>query len=402
MCCFASDNFLMKKLVFCLCLLLIFGILHAGSDSSNIRYGKHITVQHAVYGNFYVCAGTVIINAPVYGELVVAGGNVYINDTIQKDILITCGKVVLKGFAGDNLRCIAGTVKVRGNVKGDLVAAGGDILVDSNTQVGTILGVGANVTVNGNVINDIRGYFDHFELHGNVGNSVNCRSSHMLIDGRINGEAILSASSIIIGSNGYFGKNLHYWNRKKEIAINETRISGHLILDESLKTPLQQWYYLGFTAIFLLAWYLIMTIFLLLLLQSVLGKLFRKSIPLAGKVFYSIGYGLLFSIITPFIAAIIICTIVGIPVGLLLLGLYTLLLLSGPLLASLLLVHVYNTRLEMQWGDWKISFASFMVFIVIRLVSVTPFIGWITVGIVTLWALGAILMTILKHYRSFA
>lgn len=387
-------------------LLLLTGfisVLFASADNSTVRYGNKIVITQPVYGDLYIAGGSVTINAPVYGELVVAGGNVFINDTITGDINMLAGKAILRGYAGDDLRCLAGTVEIRGNIAGDLAAIGGEILLNEAASAGGLIGAGGTVNIRGNIHGNVLGSFEKFILHGNVSGTFDCRSKDLYIDGRIEGDTHIASPEISISTQSYFARNLYYRNRSEKLILDPHSVKGIVQLDPNVRLDEYQWYYLGGATLLGFLWYIGVIISFLLVFQWLMGKLLHSSaIKAAERPLISIVYGLLFIVITPVAAVIIMCSVIGIPMGLMVLALYGIVLLSVLLLVSLLCANIWLIRYNRQWGYWKICFVALGVFIILKLIISAGFIGWAVMTILVLWALGAITDAAINYYRKLA
>ncbi|MBS1662440.1 MAG: hypothetical protein JST68_15455, partial [Bacteroidetes bacterium] len=68
-------------------LLFLCTLLAARGTCMVTASGDRVVIDHAVYDDVYVAAGTVLIEAPIHGTLIVAGGSVIVKDSILNDIL---------------------------------------------------------------------------------------------------------------------------------------------------------------------------------------------------------------------------------------------------------------------------------------------------------------------------
>lgn len=378
-------------------------LLAASASDSNVQFGRAVNVNQPLESDQYIAGGTVNINAPVHGELVVAGGKVFINDTITGNITVLAGEIWLARYAGANIRCAAGSLHVKGNVAGNIAVTGGNIQIYPGANIGGLIGAGGSAIIKGTVHGNIQGSFGELVVTGPVSGAMDCRGARIMIDAPVAGDASLAAAVIETGNRCFFARNLRYWNRQEKLQIDRSRIEGNMYLDYGLEIQQPRWYYLGAATLLGLCWYLGMILSCLLFLQWALGKIISpEAMKASTQPFTSMGYGFLFVIGTPVIAALLICTLIGIPLGILLLGAYVVVLLSATLIASVLLANLYAVRNQKKRGYWRTCFTAFGIFIICRLVMAVPFLGWIAILLLTLWALGVIIIALKNRYKKIA
>lgn len=157
------------------------------------------------------------------------------------------------------------------------------------------------------------------------------------------GPSIIAARKITIGNDASFNNNVRYWNDKGSVDFRQSIKNGKAIYDPSLKIETGRWYYLGGLSVLGLLWYI---------------------------------------------------GIIGVPVGLLLLFNYIILILLATVITSLVAAHWINNRFHYQWGFWKLVFAALGIFMVLKLISLMPFLGWFIVLLAICMAFGALLQNI--------
>jgi hypothetical protein len=381
----------MKK-IFLLTAILINCIYAA---AFRIEYGNNITISKPVYEDLYIAAGTITINAPIYGDLIIAGGTIIINDSVSNDILLAGGTVTFNGFVGDDIRCGGGNMRISKNIAGDLVVVGGTVVIDNGVTIGGLLTSGGNITVYGNVNGAVRGAFGELILNGHITKDIDCRGGKITVNGTIDGKAVLSATDIIIGDNAAFNNDVRYWNKKGSLNFKQTLKNGKATYDASLRMQTGQWYYLGAATIIGLFWYLGMALLMIMIVQYLFANTMKKA---ADTVFNSslkcLGYGFLFFIAVPLAAVVALVTIIGVPVGILLLLSYVTLVILAAVITSVVIAHWFNNRNKYQWNYWKLVFAGFGIFILLKLISSAPFVGWLLIILLTCMAFGGILLNI--------
>ncbi|MBS1687576.1 MAG: polymer-forming cytoskeletal protein [Bacteroidetes bacterium] len=358
--------------------------------------GNTIIVSEAVNGNLYISAGSITINAPVRGDLVVAGGTVIINDSVTDDIMAIGGTITINGYTGGDVRTGGGEIFIKKNIGGDLVIGGGRIHIENGATInGGLLAGSGEIEMNGIVKGDMKAGSGTFKMNGTAMHNMDCRAGDIFINGTINGNAVLAAQNINIGPTAAFQQNVRYWSRSKQLAFGNTIKNGEAIYDPNLEIKSGRWAYIGSSTVLGLLWYLGTVFIFILLVQYFFGKTIADAGAIAfAKSLKSVGYGLLFIVLVPIGVVLMMVTIVGIPLAILIVILYAMLLLLANIITSSVITSWINSRSNKKWGFWPFAFANLGIFIVYRLVTITPFFGPTIMFIVTCMAFGAILINV--------
>jgi hypothetical protein len=381
----------MKKVILLISLLLQL----IPAFAFRLEYGNHVVINQPVYEDLYVAGGNITINAPIYGDLVVAGGTIVINDSISGDILLAGGNITFNGFVGDDIRCAGGNIRISRNVTGDLVITGGRIVIDQGVVIGGILAGGGDARINGTVSGNIRGGFGKLVFNGSVAHDIDCRADDMTINGYVGGKSVLAARTITIGNNAAFNNDIRYWTKRGTPSFGQSIKNGKAVYDPSLRIRAGQWYYLGMATFFALLWYLGMALLMILIIQylfsTTMSKAAQTSFSHTGK---SLLFGLLFVIGVPLAAVAAFLTVIGVPVGLLLLIIYIIALLLATVIVATVIANRINNTYNKQWNNWRMSFAAFGVFILLKLASLIPIAGWLIMLVMACIAFGSILLNV--------
>ncbi|MDN3654231.1 hypothetical protein QWZ08_01260 [Ferruginibacter paludis] len=360
-----------------------------------IEFGNNTTISQPVHDDLYIAGGTVTINAPIYGDLIIAGGTIIINDTVTNDILLAGGNVTFNGFAGDDIRCAGGNIRISKNVTGDVVLAGGSVIIDRGITIGGLLATGGKAAMDGNVNGELRGAFGELTLNGNIMKGLNCTVDKLTINGNVAGNAVLAARDIVIGNAANFNGDVRYWNKAGSLDFKQSVKNGKATYDPSLRIQNSEWYYLGAASVLGLLWYLGMALLMIMIVQYLFAATIRKAADtIFASSIKSLGYGFLFFIATPVAAVIAFLTIVGVPVGLLLFFVYITLLLLATVIISVVGANWFNNRNNHQWSYWRLVFAAFGLFIILKIVQAAPFVGWLLIFVMACISFGGILLNL--------
>ncbi|MGZ8557482.1 MAG: hypothetical protein ACXWWC_04085 [Chitinophagaceae bacterium] len=381
----------MKKIL----LLIVMAGSFITASALRIEYGNNVIINQPVHDDLYLAGGTITINAPVYGDLIVAGGTIIINDTITNDILLAGGNVTFNGFAGDDIRCAGGKIYISKNVTGDLVVTGGNVIIEKGVSVGGLLASGGKITVDGDVNGEIKIASGDLTLNGNISKDIDCRGGKITVNGNISGKSVLAARKIVVGNNAVFNNDVRYWNKQGSLDFKQSLKNGKAIYDPSLRIQTGEWYYLGAATVLGLLWWLGMALLMILIIQYLFSSTMKKT---ADTVFNhtlkSLGFGFLFFIAVPVAAVVSFITVVGLPIGMLLIFIYVTLILLATVITSVVTANWFNNRNNYKWGNGRLVFAAFGIFVLLKLISLTPFAGWLVMILLVCMAFGGILLTV--------
>ena len=361
-----------------------------------IQYGRTVTITQPVFEDLYVTGGTVIVNAPIHGDLIVAGGTITVNDTVISDILVAGGRVTFNGYVGDDIRCLGGDLHILRSVAGDVAITGGTLSIDKDVSIGNLIATVGELTIDGTVAGSVQSLSGNLVLNGIVSKNMNCKGGKIVINGKVYGQSVLASNDrIVIGDAAVFGGNVRYWIPGKKVDFKQSLQAGHAIHDPSLKMSYDRWYFLGFSSILGLLWYVGTALLLIIILQYVFAPVLIKAAEtLYTSKWRALGYGLLFWTGVPVAAALAFITLIGVPVGLLLLVSYFILLALAIVITSSVAANWFNHLSNGDWSFWQLVFAAFAIFVVLKVLSLTPFFGWLILALLICMAFGAVVLNI--------
>lgn len=364
----------MKK-IYCLLLLLAPVI----SIAQQVEYGNNVTITKPVHGNLYISGKDIVINAPVYGDLIVAGGTVTINDTVQNDILAAGGEIHMDGYVGEDVRCVGGKLFINKNTGGDLVVTASTLNVSKDAVIaGNLLAFGGDITLEGTIRGSVKTGVGTFVMNGTVEKGLECRGNEINVNGVVNGPTVLAARYIRIGRSASFMQHVRYWNENGSTNFGQSIKEGKAVYDKTLAMEYPSWQFLGYSSLAALIWYLGTVLIFILLIRLLFAQTFVKAGEgLFNDTWRAAGYGLLFILVVPIIITITFITVIGIPLAMLMLTCYIVLLLLGNIIFSVLLAQWANGGYKTKWGFWKSVWVALGIFILLKLTSLIPFVGWL-------------------------
>ena len=272
------------------------------------RTGNTITVTsgEVVDDDLYVAADAVTIDGAINGDLWSAGGTITVNGVITGSVMAVAETVKVGGEVDHAVRAAGQTLSISGNVNGDLIVAGGEVNIASTSIIkGDILLAAGNIRIDGLIEGDVKGYGGEVIIGNGIKGNV---------DLKVEGLAILPTANI--------QGDLIYTSEEEADIQSGAQIGGVTthnlppVKEEPAKT-FPPFGILGKVIRFLMA--LLAGLVIILIAQRRLTSIAESIRSRPGA---SAGWGALIVFVVP-IAAVLVCfTVVGIPVGLIALGLW--------------------------------------------------------------------------------
>lgn len=346
--------------------------------------------------DIYVFGGTIYIEAPVHGDIWCAGGTVTVSDTVSGDVVVAGGNVFLRGAVLDDVRAAGGTLSISGNIAGDLLIAGGTITLEPDAIVGGSMAVSGGEIIIGGIV---RGVFKSaggkVTFNGTVEKDFEFNGGDLYLNGTINGTSVLAAHRIDVGGKAAIHGNIRYWTEKGEVIFGSALKNGATAtFDTSLRTRFERpdYKFLGFASFMAVLWYLMASFILIWLGQWLFGRVFKNAADTArAEPVRSLGYGFLYFAVVPIAIVVMFITVVGIPVGLIVLLFYGMLFALANVITALVGAHWLNTLRGFNWRPIQIILVALGLLVILKLLFAIPFLGWIVKVAAVFIAFGAML-----------
>ncbi|MFN7119713.1 MAG: hypothetical protein ACK4TA_23155 [Saprospiraceae bacterium] len=392
----------MKKSIF---LLAILGLLTAAPlHASHIKGGNEVTIAEPVDGNLYTAGGDIRINAPIAGDLVCAGGDIWINELVAADVILVGGEAKITNKIGGDVRLASGNLTIAADVAGDLVVAGGELTIEQGVTIGgDVIIAGGKVIFDGATQGNIKMVGGEMIFNGKTAGKMELKGGKIYFNGEVKGDATLAAQELNIGSNAAFYSTVQYWNEK-----GDANFDGHLYegatanYKENLKfkTKLDREVVkqglVAFAIFRFAAAALLMT-----LLVALFGKFFTKhSGYIRENVGNHAGTGLLFLLGVPVVAALAFATVIGIPVGFIMLSGYGIALMLANSLTAVVAAYELKKYLNRDWNKGILIAVALGAFVALRLVGMLAIPGKFIVFAATAIALGAVINWMRKGWQK--
>jgi cytoskeletal protein CcmA (bactofilin family) len=382
--------------------------------AADMRSGDRVTVAlgETINDDLYVAGENIVVDGTVNGDVIAAGGTIIINGTVAGSITAAGRSVVIKGRVGNSVRVAGTNVSLHGAINGDLVAFGSAVTTSPEGSVGRdLFTASGSLHINGPVARNLKGSTGKLIINNKIGGNVDMEI----------GEVILQPSAHIAGSFKYTseseavlepgaviaGETKHTVPEKKDTGFGCMPVPK---AQESKPAPGQDitaatvGAAIGAVLTALFGFMLMLAVIgivlkyaMALLTGIILILLFRRHIPAVTEAMKSrpwpcLGYGALKFFIAPIGIAILLITIVGIPLGLSALALYLILIYLSPIVFSVFLGRWMLKQPADATGAGKLIGALALGLLVLDICELLPGIGCLAWLAAVLFGLGMIVI----------
>ena len=338
-------------------------------------------VSHEFGSDHFAAGGVVNLTDTVAGDAFLAGGHVNIASEVGGDLVAAGGEVSIGGGVGDDLYAAGGNVKVDAMVTGNARIAGGDVEIGPATVIaGSASLTGGQVDFDGNT---------HGYLHAS--------GASVRLNGEVHGDAEVRSEDLTIGPDTRIGGKLTYRGPRAPVVPESAVIAGGVEFQETqagqyleqTREPVRE----TVSWVGSVLWFIGVFVAALLFLLAVPGYATRAADAIGREPWRVLGLGLAVLVCVPFVAVILLITIIGIPLALLAIPLYLLLLFLGWVTAAL---FVANRGLAVARPGREVTLGWRLLALLVALVALSvlrhlPFVGGL-IGLVALIAgIGALI-----------
>lgn len=343
-----------------------------------LESGEHMDPNTVIEDDLYVCEDTVIIKGVVLGDLLACGGLVEISGNVTGDVMVGAGSVIINGFVGDDVRVGAGTLIVNGVVGDDLVAGVGTMIIADNAEIGGDVVAGSG----------------QMELKGDIGGNITGGAGVVTLSGNVGGDVELDVGELNVLPGASINGNLTYTGPNKA-AIPAGVVGKDVLFTERPKREDERF---GASSII---WWFIRYLFLLVIGLLVLAVFPNRAAAIAQSIpenpLKNIAIGFLLAVAGFLGSILLFITVIGIPLGLILLFMTFFVLYTARLFFGLWLGRIIFSRLGRESKPWMdMVVGLFVLFILTSL----PWIGFLIYLLVTFVAIGGLFIEEKRFYNE--
>lgn len=342
--------------------------------------------------NVYAAGGRVRPGSAVQGDYVAVGGRVVVDQAVQRDALLAGGSVDLRAPVGQNVRVAGGDINIDSAIGGELFATGGNVTLNSGAHVAQ----------------SARLYGGNLAIDGKIDGALDAGAQKIVIDGEVGGDARLDAGEIELGPHARIAGALSYASGSDLKKADGATIGGAVTRQERAAAPrhdgarqrTRTWsgpFWLGrvFTFLALLA---CAAVFLLVAPRFAASSC--DTLERAPWLALALGFGTLVAL--PVLAVLLFISLLGIPLGLVVMALYPALLLVGYVVGVLAIARLAKAALRKEAPEsFAMSIGFFaLALLLVMLVGRLPFVGGLAVGVVTVLGIGACVLEVYRRRQG--
>ncbi|MFW5879645.1 MAG: hypothetical protein ACOCUV_02350 [bacterium] len=335
------------------------------------------------FENLYIGAGSTNISSEVNSELTIIGGETFVSSKVTGDVFVAGGEIEFSGQVEVDLRIIGGDVRITGDVFGDILIIGGNVYVDEQATL----------------LNDVMLVGGDIDFQSDSNKRLKVVAGKVFVDGMISGNSEITTQSLVIGSNSDISGNFSYYSPKKFDQQNGANITAEInynkintirdtgIIKNTIVNFLNFWLLLKFITTLVLA-------FILVHVFKVFSV--RVNNILSSSFFKSILVGLLTTFLLPIIILIFFISLVGLPIGLLLGLIFTILILIAPAVSGVF-IGSWIRKIFNKTNEYAVDFHSAALGVILyTILQFVPVVGGFIRFVVLIAAFGAMIRFIRK------
>jgi cytoskeletal protein CcmA (bactofilin family) len=379
----------MKKILFITLgfLTLLTVIFTPAALAQQKQKTESILPKNAVINQDYLTAkDNVRISGTVNGDVYAAGGNIDVDGTINGDLLVAGGNITITGVVKNDIRVAGGDITItNAKVGGSVTAVGGQIEIDKSTTIaGSLVGTGGR-----------------YKLLGPIGKGVTLAGGQAIFGNSVGGNVMAGIGQLSFLPNTNVNGNVYYWSDNKAQFSGTASVSG--AVKQYPPSNNNRDNSKAITAGILGTLFLIKLTDIIALL--IVGLLLIALLPvysqnaaafISSHFVLSLLVGFLGIIITPVIIMLLVFTVIGIPLGILLLILFLATLWFARIFALLALGKFVMGKINSRTGNGWALVAGVIIYCILQII---PIVSFFTDILVALSGFGTFL-TLKRNYYT--
>lgn len=347
------------------------------SANTVLRTGDSISVsdEQIVEGDFYTLGSNVSVSGTVTEDFYNISESLTTNGSIGADLFAVAREVQMHASVTDDVRILGIDVTIAERINGDLVVIGGELKVLSTASIG----------------GDVLFFGDKATIDGDVGGSVMGFSNQLRLDARVEGDVDVKTGTLTVGERAVIIGDVRLESLNKLVRAQGATIEGDLVENTATQEDFRS-HLRDFLVPFMISLFANLTLYLL----------FRQQVELliAGTYDrYGINtlIGLSVLIVSPFLAILLMVSILGLFVGIMGILVYLLASLMAFVLAQVILGAVIFRSLKRSQVLTPVSIIVGTV--LFHVIAVIPYVGGLLVLLMVALTLGAISNLVYRKLR---
>lgn len=365
-------------------------------DSSSF----YVPVDQTVDKNIFKAAGSVVIDGQINGDLFVAGNVVAINGPVSGSVFAAGNSVSIKGPVGGSVFAVGSSVDVASEVRGSIRIAGSNVTV-SGKAMQNIFAFGSNIAIapGSSTGWDLLVAGANASINGLVGRNARFDAVNVILGNQIGGDVevtIAKDGSLSLAEGAKIMGRLNY-NSPDQNQLSKSEgatVLGETNWQEKEITPKEKPAKLSYNPFF--SFFKLASFFALIVLGLVFIYLIKKPTKqvaekMIASPLLSIGWGLVFFVLIPFISFLLLFTIIGIPFAIIAMVMYFIAIYIAKVFVAVALGS-YLMGLINKNKESGLALSLIVGLVVYFLLAALPYIGWLVKLLSLWWAWGALFM----------
>ena len=338
-------------------------------------------------------SGAMVTITGMAANIQAAGATVDVRADATGDVRLAGAQVRFNGDVGGDLQIAGASVEARGNVGGKLDAAGAVVILNSVVSRDVRV-AGANVTlgVGSDIAGDLKAAAANLTIFGHVAGTVNAVGGLVTINGQTDGDVDARAGQVVVGATARIGGNLVVYSLRDPVIADGAVVTGTV----TRFAPPDWWHRPGWTWLVGFAAYVAAgTILAGIVMMLFGGRVFSTATGFVRhRPVSSFLFGILALVLIPFIAVVLMATVIGISVGLAILLVMPFLIVFGHVIAAAGIAAAILVRRQGEIGIGTGLLMLILGAIILVAIGLIPFAGPILVAIALILGIGAFTRTV--------
>jgi hypothetical protein len=358
-------------------------IVTVNANGGDVRAaGASVTVTGTA-ANIKAAGADVDVSANAAGSLWAAGARVAVSGNIAGDATVAGATIALTGSIGGNAKVAGAVLDLTGKVTGNAKLGGASVSIATNSEIGGSLDVGAANT----------------KFGGHVTGPVTISGAAITFAGTADADVKLTGAQVIVGPGAHITGNLTVVSNRDAQIDPAATITGQIqrVGPPSWWNSITWWMWAGAIAVVIV----LGTVLAGVVLMLFGGRIFTIATDHARlRPLSSFLIGLVTAIIVPAVAIILMATLAGLSIGIGLLLALPLLFVLGHAVAAAGIAAGIFIRSPTPIGIARSLLMLIVGALIIVLIGLIPWVGWIAVFIILLLGFGALVRTIGAKLRA--
>lgn len=366
-------------------LLALFLLLPLPILAKTMQANDLITVSsdQVIDNNYYAAGNTVNIYGTVNGDIFVVGNTITIDSqNINGDVFAAGNTITIKGTINGSLRLAGQNIFIDGNIRDNVLAGGQSLNLNSGSVInGHASLAGQNI--------DSRGI-----IHGQL----EAASERAYLNGQIDKDVYLhlGQTGLQVDSQAKVGGKLIYKALEQGQVSDKAQMAQGVFFEPQVPTQKSAWTGFGLKGmIFKFFGLLVVAMIIMHFWPKFLAQAAERAKQNKASIFFK---GFAWLILTPILLILLAITIIGLPLAGILFVLWLTALYLANIIAAWFLVSLLRIKFfkNSKIGDLAWLAIGIALYIILGKI---PFIGWIAVFILYVFAWGA-LVSILSGLKK--